>query len=250
MASIIERRAQSGPSTYQAKIRKVGYPLLSRTFKLKEHAEAWAASVEAAIDARNAARSIDIEIFTVANSVPSDRITLGDLLRKYREQVTPRKRGADVERFRIGAILRHPISLCPVAYLTTVQVAEWRDARLKTVQGGTVRRDLRLLGHVVQLARREWGIKLDTNPFHDIYPPKDSTPRERRLSPQEAGRLIAACADARNPYLLPVVLLALETGMRQSEIVSLEWERVGEPPVYPPCRVNRSGGRCCCEQDN
>ena len=32
--------------------------------------------------------------------------------------------------------------------------------------------------------------------------------------------------EARNPFLLPVVLLALETSMRQSELVGLRWEHV------------------------
>lgn len=232
MSSIVVRSGHVGPPTYQAKIRKVGYPLLSRTFKQREHAEAWAASVEAAIDARNAARSVDIDIVKAASEAPHDRITLGDLLQRYREEVTPRKGGAEVERLRIGAILRHPISACAVAYLTAVQAAAWRDARLKTVKGATVRRERNVLRHVIETARREWGIKLESNPFQVIYAPKDSAPRERRLRPGEEERLLTACTEARNPYLLSVVLLALETAMRQSEIVSLEWDRVNIDKRY------------------
>jgi len=42
----------------------------------------------------------------------------------------------------------------------------------------------------------------------------------------EEKRLLHACTEARNPSLLPVVRLALETAMRQSELVGLRWEHV------------------------
>jgi integrase len=42
----------------------------------------------------------------------------------------------------------------------------------------------------------------------------------------EEKRLLAACSGARNPYLLSVVRLALETAMRQGELVALRWENV------------------------
>lgn len=35
-----------------------------------------------------------------------------------------------------------------------------------------------------------------------------------------------ACEDARNPFLLPVIELAIESGMRQGEIVGLLWQHV------------------------
>jgi integrase len=42
----------------------------------------------------------------------------------------------------------------------------------------------------------------------------------------EETRLLKACRKARNPFLLPVVQLALETAMRQDELVSLRWENI------------------------
>lgn len=56
--------------------------------------------------------------------------------------------------------------------------------------------------------------------------PQGAKPRDRRLVGDEAQRLLAACTDARNPFLLPIVKLAIETAMRQGEIVSLDWKHV------------------------
>jgi len=66
----------------------------------------------------------------------------------------------------------------------------------------------------------------------DIKLPANGKARERRLRPggcgeaSEEDRLLEACRKARNPSLLPIVRLALETAMRQGELVGLRWEHV------------------------
>ncbi len=51
---------------------------------------------------------------------------------------------------------------------------------------------------------------------------KGETKRLRYLSENEAERLISHC----EPYLKPIVITALNTGMRKSEILQLTWDRV------------------------
>ena len=51
-------------------------------------------------------------------------------------------------------------------------------------------------------------------------------PRDRRLQAREETRLLAACQEARNTNLLPIVQLALETAMRQGELIRLRWEHI------------------------
>lgn len=70
------------------------------------------------------------------------------------------------------------------------------------------------------------------NPVHDIKLPQHGNARTRRLEigDHEAGtkeeRLLQACRNARNPYLLPIVQLALETAMRRGELLNLKWEHI------------------------
>ncbi|MEX3974031.1 tyrosine-type recombinase/integrase [Paraburkholderia caribensis] len=225
MATITERRDACGNTTFQARIRRAGYPPLSRTFPTRMQAVLWAEAIEHELDQREVQRTADIALRRLADTAPPDRLTLGDLLQRYLDRVTPSKRAAVEESWRIRGILKHPLARCSVVTLGAQQVAEWRDWRLKSVSGSTVKRDLNLLGHVVEIARIEWGIKIDGNPFRLIRHPRENPPRERRLNGNEEDRLIQAC-DGASRYMQRLIVLALETAMRRSEIVGLEWERI------------------------
>ena len=48
----------------------------------------------------------------------------------------------------------------------------------------------------------------------------------KALAPADEKRLLDGCADSRSRSLLPAVLLALNTGMRYSEIRLLRWEQI------------------------
>ena len=56
--------------------------------------------------------------------------------------------------------------------------------------------------------------------------PKAPKERTRFLTEDEITRLLKACAQSRNRYLPAIVTLAINTGMRKSEILGLTWERV------------------------
>ena len=71
-----------------------------------------------------------------------------------------------------------------------------------------------------------------------IRRPKENRAREHRLSPSEEELLISALSETaravngkfrsgtRNNWIKPIVLFALETAMRRSELLSLRWENV------------------------
>jgi len=149
------------------------------------------------------------------------RLTVGAVLERYRREVTPGKRGASAEDYRLRAICRRPLASIPLIELASPDIATYRDARLACVAPATVTRELIVIAHALEIARREWGIGPRENPVRFVRRPRATRGRDRRLRGDEEARLLAACAAARNPSLLPVVRLALETAMRQGEIVSL-----------------------------
>ena len=53
-----------------------------------------------------------------------------------------------------------------------------------------------------------------------------SQQRERRLRPGELEKLIEAAQSCRNPYVIPIIHLAVETGMRRGEIISIQWDHL------------------------
>jgi integrase len=71
----------------------------------------------------------------------------------------------------------------------------------------------------------EWGLIID-NPFRGVR--NLSVPKrvERVLAPEEESRLVAACAKVRSRFLKPLIILAIYTGLRRSELLGLEWARI------------------------
>lgn len=128
---------------------------------------------------------------------------------------------------------RSALATKPLEEITSVDIAEYRDARLQTIRAGTdkplsnstVRLELALLSNLFEIARIEWGW-CNSNPVQKIRKPKAPAGRERRLSPRE-DRMIQRYLDRHpNPELKAIVNLALETAMRQGEILSLQWEDI------------------------
>jgi integrase len=90
----------------------------------------------------------------------------------------------------------------------------------------TVRLELALLGHLFTIAIKEWGIGLVVNPVMSIRRPAPGPGRNRRLTEDEEKRLLAAVDVHSNPMLRWIVRVALTTGMRASEILTLHRPQV------------------------
>ncbi|HQU15454.1 MAG: hypothetical protein B7Z66_07330 [Chromatiales bacterium 21-64-14] len=241
MATLIQRSGPTGRRVWQARVRRKGYPSIARTFDRKTDAEAWARQVEAEMQ-----RGVFI------SRIEAENTTLAEVLRRYASEVTPSKKGAAKEESRISVFLRDPIASRTLAALDGATVAEFRDRRLKINAPKSVRNDLTLLRHVLQVADREWRLFLPRgNPVDAVRKPPAPRGRERRLLPGEETRLLAACrayADSRagTSPIESLVILALETAMRRGELASMRWEhlerqgtvlRVPETKTGEPRRV-------------
>jgi len=218
MGTIIRREDSKGNVSYQAKVRKVGFPVISKTFPTKDKAIAWATEVEANL-ANGATK----------RTLLSAKTSMAELIDRYVSKVTPLKKGADSEKYHIRVIQRSQIARYTVGTLTPDAVRDYRDDRLKKVAASTVNRELNILHHMIEYARKEWGLSGGVNPVSDVQRPKNPPPRDRRLSPDEETSLLAACDESRGGYLRDIVELAIETGMRQAEMVSLDWKQVDIP---------------------
>ncbi|KVL18265.1 tyrosine-type recombinase/integrase [Burkholderia cepacia] len=215
MATITRRDTQSPEHRWQAKVRLKGFPSQSKSFPTRVQAENWAHGVET-----------EMRHGTFVDTTAARETTLGDLLQKYAERVSPTKKSGAGEAKRIRSMLRWHLCKYAVVNVTPVVLAEWRDERLQAVTGSTVNRELNLLSHVFSTAMIEWGVHLPTNPVSRIRRPKHNKPRNRRTEGGEESLLLYECKRARNKHLYPAVLLAIETGMRRSEIVGIQWPNV------------------------
>ncbi len=96
MATISKRK--SGKWTAQIRTHK---RYISKTFLKKSNASNWAKEIEYQLDREQ------YEDFS-----DSARLTLGDLIRKYRDEITPNKKGGREEAYKLNLLLRHKIAKC------------------------------------------------------------------------------------------------------------------------------------------
>ncbi len=207
MATLRRRRDR-----WQVQVRRKGRTPISRSFRLKSEALLWAREQELEADQRRP------EIHRTLKG-----ITVADIVSRYRDEVVPRKRGADSETLTLNAFLRHPLARVALSDVTTGMVSAYCVERLRRVKPGTMNRELDILRHAFAVARRSWDVPLVHNAFADVTRPKGAAPRERRFHSGELERLLSACGRCRNPYVRSLVGLALETAMRRGEILNMRW---------------------------
>ena len=99
-------------------------------------------------------------------------------------------------------------------------IERYKAKRKTEVSPATVNRDLAFLKTMFNKAV-EWG-RLESSPVKNVKKFKEPNSKERILCPDEMKRLI----DAANNHLEPILIIALNTGMRRGEILSLKWENI------------------------
>jgi len=211
MASITKRNGK-----WFVQVRRHGHSL-SKTFTQKKDAETWAKQLELELERQELPQN------------PKEKlkgITLGQLVERYKSQVSPRKKSCKNEQIALDAFLRHDLCKKPVAGITASDFAAYRDERLSEVQPATLKRELTILQNVFEIAKKEWGMPLKTNPVAELGFTARVVRRDRRLQDGELGLIIEDAKQRRNPYILPLILMALETGMRRGELLEATWHNL------------------------
>lgn len=160
-------------------------------------------------------------------------VTLEKALSRYLLNVSVLKKGYEAETYRIRLLQQNPIAKLIMKDVTSVDIATFRDGRLATpnsktgkqISNATVRLDLSLLSNVFDVGRIEWGYCHD-NPVKNVRKPKPAPGRERRLSARESRLILSYASNHANPEVYTIIMIALETAMRQGEILGLTWERI------------------------
>lgn len=212
MAQIRKR----GPSQYQARVRLKGYPEQTKTFPTKQEAISWGYERERLISHGFAKALSEV-----------DTVTLYDALGRYANEVTPKKKGWKQELARLHRWQKNPLAVKPLVQIRGADLALYRDKRQEQgISGNTIRLELALISHVYEVARKDWGYELLTNPAKAIRKPKVPKGRNRRLLDGEEEALLAYCEKTDNTELQTVIILAIETAMRRGEIAALTWKDI------------------------
>jgi integrase len=216
MASIWRRGA-----FWRASIRSNGVSI-SRTFDTQDQAEQWAETEEKRI-------ADGVRPIKLTASLPAT--VVADLFDRYSREVSPGKGGWRWEQIRLAKLAAS--FQMPIQALDSAVIADWRDCRLKQVSTSTVNRELNLISAVLTRAIKEWRLPLPANPVHLIQRPPHPKSRKRRVSDMERATIIkqlgwsgeAEPTDIQG-WVAWSFCLALETMMRQGEILRMTWEHV------------------------
>jgi len=196
---------------WQVQFRRAGLCPISRSFHVRADAQAWARHMEVKADRRD---------------LPTDpkaleRVTLSELVVRYRDSVSAAKRSYERERLFLRVFLGYPICAKRLSELRTEDFAAYRDERLRTIKPLSLKRELAPIHHLFEIARDEWGLPIRENPLDKLQLKAPDQRRERRLREGELDRLLYAAGSCRNRLVGSIIQFALETGMRRGEILAI-----------------------------
>ncbi len=104
--------------------------------------------------------------------------------------------------------------------VSPLMIEKFKSSRRKSVSPASVNRELACLKHMFTKAI-EWDM-IASNPVKQVKLFRESTGRVRYLTMDEIHLLIKESAE----HLRPIIIIAIYTGMRKSEILNLKWEDV------------------------
>jgi len=221
MANIEKRINKDGEISYRVKVRLKGFPTQHATFKRLTDARRYAQQTESAIREGRHFKTTEAK-----------RRTLGEMIDRYIKDVLPHKPKNAKNRKLQLYWWQTEIGKYSLADVTPALIAEHRDKlaqgitrRGKSRSPSTIVRYMAALSHVFTMAVKEWGW-LDDTPMRKVTKPKEPRGRVRFLSDEERSRLLASCKESSSPYLYPITVLALSTGGRRMEVISLRWSDI------------------------
>ena len=207
--------------SYQCLIRIKGHPTLAKSFKSRTDAKTWALQTELKIR-REEAGILKIKY-------PSFR----DISLRYLNEVSVHKQKTtyNLERAILNPLMQEAWSEYPINKVTPLIIGRYRDKQREVVKDNTINRKLDVISTIFTTCKKEWGLPV-VNPVLSIRRPKNPEPRNRRFSERELNLLLKG--NRTSERLRTIIEIALETGMRQSEILRIHPEHIKEQTLFIP----------------
>ena len=219
MASITKYEGKRG-TTYKVTIRIAGRPTVTESFKRLSDAKQWARDTE-----------FSIRSGQYFKTIKAKNLTLEDVIDRYRNEVLPDKPKSCFKqdpqlmwwKSKIGKLTLADVDR-PTLIVCINELSQEITYRGTKRSGATVNRYLAALSHVFSKAV-EWEL-ITESPTSKIKRKKETPGRTRFLSDDERHRLLDACKSSHNSSLHLIVVIAISTGARYSEIMNLTWKDV------------------------
>ena len=255
---------QKGPEQWHAQVRRTGWPPVTDTLRTRKDAETWARDVESQMDRgifvdRSAAErttfgeTIKTYIKEVTEKRPGEASRAAEKSRLERfmrdepklcayavahlrpehfEDYRDRQLNQFVTRGKPGGRGQYkPEKVKPGRFrkdgTPRANAAPKAPPKPpKTIEPGTVKRELTVLKRVIDHSKRKLGLL--TNPINteDVKRPVVNDERNVRLDDEQIDALIQECYRSKNPWVGPIVDFAFEVGPRRGNLLRLRWDDV------------------------
>ena len=156
---------------WQAQIRRHGRKPISNTFLNKADALQWAREKEVEADKHDLL--VDLGLLR--------KTTIGELVDRYLEEITPFKKSAQAETYVLKAFQNHKICKSLLSEITHSLFAKYRDQRLLKLSPAGLKRELNPIHNMFEIARDERGIPLKENPLAKLKLKATDNRREIRI---------------------------------------------------------------------
>lgn len=189
---------------------------ISKSFLKKAHASMWAKEIEYQLDRDQ------YEDFS-----DTARISLGELITRYREEITPHKKGRDTEKYKLNFILRHKIAKVKLLSLKAKHIIDFKKDISEGRAPSTINKYIHYIYTVWETAKLNWDIALPyRNPCELVKKEKVKDKIDRILSIEEYQDLLQACTTSNLAFLSDIVEFAYITAMRFGEITKLKTSNI------------------------
>ena len=147
------------------------------------------------------------------------RIRFEDIAIEYLELHSKLKKSYDTD-CKIVGLLKKYFGGRYLYEISSLDIEKFKSARAKEVSVATVNRALAVLKSIFNKAIL-WG-KAERNPCKGVKLFKENNQRLRFLEREEIDKLLLNCCE----HLRPIVIIALNAGMRKGEILRIKWRNI------------------------
>lgn len=206
---------KKGNFQWHVQIRRHGYKPVTKTFTSEKAAIKYARDIES-----------DMDNGVYQEKSASASTTIETLAKKYIEEITPLKKNK-IEDKRLMNVVINKFGKYYLSNLKPLMIKMWIDElKSSDLSSSSINHRLSTLSSLITTAIKEWSYSLPENPCKHVKRMPGGKSRDRRLQLGEEHWILNECALSRNIWLSHAVNLSIETGMRQGELFSMEWEHV------------------------
>ena len=204
---------------WQAVVRVNGHPSIIKSFVSKTDAKRWASFTEVKLRREEAG----IARIKFPN--------FEEVAQRYIEEISVLKKSYSDEKCTILNFLKENCSTYPINRIVPDTINKYKNKRSNELTGSTINRRLDVLSSMYTTFKKEWGYPVE-NPILCIRRPKRAEPRNRRFTDNELNKLIKG--NRASPKLRLIIQIALETAMRQGEILRVKPEDINGNTLFIP----------------